>query len=149
MADIIIPIIISALYLVAFFLRKRIFKRVPESRQEFVREVSSCCVLRINTLWRSVLLPILAVNLIYFTMLCVLGVEIVKPEFTVFGKFVSVIFIPFSEELIMRGLFLGFAFVALPAYLFSVKKSGIPIVFEACCCQHRDNSHVFVLCFPA
>jgi membrane protease YdiL (CAAX protease family) len=130
MVDHVTPIIIFAIYASLFAFRNRIFKRVPEGRQGFVREVSSCCVLRINTLWRSVLLPIVAVNLIYFTMLCVLGAEVVKPELTVFGNFVSVIFIPFSEELIMRGLFLGFAFVALPAYLFRVKNREYPLLLR-------------------
>jgi membrane protease YdiL (CAAX protease family) len=127
MPDYLAPIIISAVYLALVFLRARLFKFFPRRMKRIVKEIYSCLGLRFNNIWSSVLLPVIFMNIIYLILLCAFGVKVIPPDNTFFEQAVSAAFIPFSEELIMRGLIFGFGFIVLPAYLFRLKNRSFPL----------------------
>ncbi len=127
MADYTLPLLICFAYLILFFLRRRIYKRLPDRIKEPVAQVYSGCTLRFNNLWSSIMIPVILINIIYLIMFCIIGIETIPPDNELTGYISSAVFVPFSEELIMRGLFFGFMFVALPAYIFRLKEREFPL----------------------
>ena len=126
--DHISPIIITILYFLVYFNRNRI-KKVKWLRfcYDLLKE---SCSFRINSWFKSVILPIVSIILLWIFLSFFMNS--VSSDYFLFGKIVTVLFTPLSEELFIRGIFLG-TFVYLIVGLILKKK------------KIKDRRYIYIL----
>jgi len=128
--DFVTPVIIVLIYLVIYIFRKNIRKKLEKIGTKhkliklYVDGFSSTCNIKINSLKKSILIPVLItliVNIIVYSSL-----RITNPSFNILEKTVSTFISPFSEEIMYRGILLGFVVVFYFEEFFKIKKWNYP-----------------------
>jgi len=91
-----IPVIITALYFLIYFNRKKI---------KFYKLLKDSCKFKINSWFKSIIFPILSMILIWTILLNFYNFTHLSYSLT--HKLTAILFNPFAEEVIFRGIFLG------------------------------------------
>jgi len=116
--DFLTPLIIVILYSILYILRNRIIRIVRKNKllNFYADGLKDSCSIKINSFKKSLFLPI--ISIILLNIIIYSSLQITNPEFDIISKFISTFVSPFSEELMFRGILIGFFSV----YFFKTMK---------------------------
>lgn len=122
--SVIIPSLLTLFYFVIYIFRDKISKFSKKNKLLLVfwNFLVNALKIKFNSLWKSIILPIILVGGIFFISLCLQNKILIGPNFSNLEKIISITLVPFTEEFMYRGFLLGLVFIYFPEFVFKKLK---------------------------